>query len=366
MGKNRHHYVPRLYLRHFSSGIAGEDVINIHTLGGNIFRQNVGLKSQCYRWKFYGDTDELEDLLAKYESTIAPLIRRVISDSSLPPHRSTDRNRLFDFVALQMLRTAGETERMKSQIEQMEGHLDSISLLNNKPMNQNDVRSITHMALSFWPKLTSTIVDLGMTLIINDTPFGFITSDNPVVKYNQFCEDIRAVGVLGTLCTGFQLFLPLSPKHLLFMYDKSVYKLNVRDAAVITVNILADVEQINLLQAINAEGVLLFASWSDRPAIENVTRKALRYREADRTRIVEALDPDRPKQHSLLHFHDIIRSIKLSLSFVKIKRDARRMTVLEKINVYRRTNPLAAETNRKKSEGKGIAKFFPIKRSKYQ
>src|SRR4051812_16381452 len=111
MSKNRHHYVPKFYLRNFRSSTSGNDITNMFHLRHKFAKPDVGLDSQCYRWRFYGETDELEDLLSKYENDIAPLLRQVISTERLPE----DALRLMSFhrfIALLLLRNPGQLDRL--------------------------------------------------------------------------------------------------------------------------------------------------------------------------------------------------------------------------------------------------------------
>jgi hypothetical protein len=56
------------------------------------------------------------------------------------------------------------------------------------------------------------------------------------------------------------VFLPLSPRHLALFYDKQVYKVGERNSNVSGVSKPQDLNSINLLQAINADEVLLFST----------------------------------------------------------------------------------------------------------
>ena len=59
-------------------------------------------------------------------------------------------------------------------------------------------------------RLAEVLGDL-KSLVIETASDVFITSDNPVFKYNQYLEDIQHHGIIGLGQTGMQIFLPLSP-----------------------------------------------------------------------------------------------------------------------------------------------------------
>ena len=52
----------------------------------------------------------------------------------------------------------------------------------------------------------------------------FLTSDNPIFKYNQYCEGVRFSGVTGGGSRGLQIFVPLSPYLHLILYDDRTYR----------------------------------------------------------------------------------------------------------------------------------------------
>lgn len=60
MDNKKHHYVPRFYLKQFSSK---PNRINIYNIKQKIFIEDAGLKNQCYKNRFYGADNELEYLL---------------------------------------------------------------------------------------------------------------------------------------------------------------------------------------------------------------------------------------------------------------------------------------------------------------
>ncbi|HEY3103207.1 MAG TPA: DUF4238 domain-containing protein, partial [Pyrinomonadaceae bacterium] len=102
MGKGKHHYVPKLYLKAFSSRPRR---INIYAFRTQQFVSDVGLKDQCQRPKFYGKTDAVEDDLMKLETIVTPVLRDIVRESRLPQCDSRQHAHLLLFVAFQLSRT---------------------------------------------------------------------------------------------------------------------------------------------------------------------------------------------------------------------------------------------------------------------
>ena len=108
MAKNKHHYVPKFYLKLFASDKARSSVpklINIYNLRRKAIIEDAGLGDQCYKHKFYGKTDELEDALAVFEGECSRLILQIIETEKLPPKGTLEYFFLLNFIALQHLRT---------------------------------------------------------------------------------------------------------------------------------------------------------------------------------------------------------------------------------------------------------------------
>ena len=58
-------------------------------------------------------------------------------------------------------------------------------------------------------------------------------------------------------------------------------------------------------------------------------------------------------RHSIIHIFNINMNLKISLSFLGIQKDARRLSIGQRAILYRETHPQGAETNRMRSKGNG-------------
>jgi hypothetical protein len=84
-------------------------------------------------------------------------------------------------------------------------------------------------------------LDLRWKLLQNKTDLPFITSDHPAVRYNQFLEPrIRSGSNTGLVARGLQMFLPLSPKHVLVLFDSETYKVGGMKLRVMNVDVTHD------------------------------------------------------------------------------------------------------------------------------
>jgi hypothetical protein len=340
MAKNKHHYVPKFYLRSFSST---PKQIHLYNLDRRKAIQNVSLADQCFGSRLYGETDDTENALALLEDMFARVLHEIVRSSLLPRNNSPEQELLVLFVALQMIRTTSHAKRVNTMIDKMtkeafrdDNRLDGIDLAH--------IRIGFHkpelFSLSLTPVIANAIADLQMHLVCADSHQTFITSDNPVYKYNQYLESVKGVGVTGGLSRGLQLFLPLSPNHLLMLYDRSVYKVDTRKATVTQGIPDSDVATFNSLQILSAERNLYFNDWSKEKYVASIAEKWIKRRIVDPVRVEEFVaEGDDTK--SLIAEHERLPNLRLSLSFVGIQKRARQISLQDRVGTnYRlRRNP---------------------------
>ncbi|WP_325048659.1 DUF4238 domain-containing protein [Peribacillus glennii] len=85
----------------------------------------------------------------------------------------------------------------------------------NEPANH-----MIEMALESIPM----VIDLEPILIVEQKGARrFITSDNPVVRYNSFYISKRYPRGFSYITRGLQLFLPISPHKCIMLYDRLAY-----------------------------------------------------------------------------------------------------------------------------------------------
>ncbi|MSO70436.1 MAG: DUF4238 domain-containing protein [Alphaproteobacteria bacterium] len=109
-------------------------------------------------------------------------------------------------------------------------------------------------------ELAPALWDLKPILIINKTREDFITSDNPVVRVNQFWRRKFTGYGVGLSNAGLLIYLPLSPGCTLLMYDDAVYHIVCDSHNRINVKSGKDVRAINRLQMLNAVDNIYFSN----------------------------------------------------------------------------------------------------------
>ncbi len=353
MGKNRHHFVPRLYLKYFQS-----DPKRIHLYNLKISRgiKNVSLRDQCYKHKLYGLTDHIEDNLSDLEAQIGPVLQSVTVNKILPRKGTEEYIILFILVALQLLRTPRIASRMNTLIDktikQVSSHdprlasvdLDSLRIGFQDPVIES---------LRFLPQILQNIEDLRCHLVISAAN-GFVTSDNPVFKYNQYCEGIQYMGITGAVSRGLQIFLPLAPHAQLVIYDSSVYKVKGAIRSHVSIASPPDVERMNAMQLVSADQNVYFSDWRHLEHIRRLTSDVDGLRYDDPTEVVE-YGHDNDQSQSLIHAFEHTPCLNLSLSFLKLKKSANQTPLHDRAGDFRKQATTPESSNKQNLEGHTVS-----------
>ena len=269
------------------------------------------------------------------------MLNSIRTQRALPSEGSDDYFTLLGFVALQALRTSAVAQQANTRIDKMTKQVHSRDPridpdeLENVQVGFDDAVLV---ALQNLPLFLNGICDLRAHLVLS-TASSFIVSDNPVFKYNQYCEDIDYMGITGAVCKGLQMFLPLSPSASIFLYDTKTYAIRLMDRFTRrSVASDADVDALNSMQLIAAEDNVYFADWKQVDYVRKLYDGAGHYR-GDRT-VVQEYGQDDDSRRSLLHTYENTPCLKLNLTFARILRRARCVPLHQRPRIYRKDLPL--------------------------
>ncbi|MBB5441595.1 MULTISPECIES: DUF4238 domain-containing protein [unclassified Paraburkholderia] len=253
----KHHFVPKFYLKRFSSD--GKS-INAYVLKSSKKVLSANLANQCYRDYFYGKEPDFEHALGLLESEAAGLLKTIGETNSLS-EKYNDRISLMFFILLQSARTELIAEELNDMTDKFFKHVfadrakaDGIDINDYQMVMQEPARLTLQMAAENYPML----LDLDFRLLLNSTKEGFITSDNPVVFYNQFMSFRKNVPSAGYASRGLQTFFPLDDKRMLCLFDGGVYRAPGNMGDTLPITDVRDVYELNTVQACSASGVLYF------------------------------------------------------------------------------------------------------------
>lgn len=249
--KNNHHFVPQFYLKKFSN--------NNKSVGMYLFRDNKyivhgSIKDNAYRKHLYGEDTEIEDALATYEGKWQSIISNIIQTKSINMSEE-DYYLLLSFILVSEARTAMVADHNNKEINVLADIACKMKHNKNNPIDiEYEIPNLVPMQIAI--EATPILLDLDAVLIINESNRGFITSDNPVVRYNQFFIHRNYFLNHGLGHMGIQIFLPLNPEICLCIYDSVMYS-NVTDS-VIKIKSGSQINELNKLFLQNAYETIFF------------------------------------------------------------------------------------------------------------
>ncbi len=285
--KKNQHYIPKFYLRNFSYEFNGKQ-IGIFNINNSIFFPRAKIKTQGSGNFFYGHDGVVEDNLAQIEGILSPLIREITSVLKVPKQDGYSHLELLTFVALMDLRNPVFLNYIKDSRKLIAQRLIEVDETTNidKLVPKVSHDDAIKLALSSLPDIISNLSDLSYKLLINKTETPFITSDFPIIKYNQFLEKKKwKYGKTGYGNTGLQMFVPLSPSVIIVFYDSMIYKVGFKKRAVCDITRPKDVEQLNMLQVLNCYNTVFFNESITEHYIRQLFEKSSKFTRANKTMI---------------------------------------------------------------------------------
>jgi hypothetical protein len=287
--KKKQHFVPQFYLRNFAVRDTDRKMVSLYHLPSGRHVEKAPLKNQAYEDYFYKEA-KIEDALGKIEGVVSPTIAQAIQHGVLPARFSEAHHALLLFVMFQAVRTPAASDeltgamtavwrKMAAEVPELAEHAGELEVK-------------FHNAAAFMLAIASRsyplTLDLRWKLLANRTGQPFITSDHPAVMYNQFLEHRSPdTGNTGVASKGLQIFLPLSPGYQLVLFDSGVYKVGGRKLTSTTADVTdeKDVKALNLLQAVNADDTLYFAETTNVRHVEDLVKKAERFRNVGKSEV---------------------------------------------------------------------------------
>lgn len=322
--QKRQHFVPQFYMRNFSAD-ANRKLICLYVLGSAVLKRDVPIKEQGYEDYLYGKGNGVEAALGSLEQAVSPLIARALTDNALPTPESAGLFALLKFVILQHSRTPAKAAMLNEQMEKMVKTLaHRMEDLKEKAIGLkiND-KNVPLMAVAAAEELCQFATDLSWKLVVNKTSRFFLTSDHPAVFYNQFLETRKMGGGITAINSrGLQIFLPISPSHLLMLFDKDVYRVGGRRqfAPYIETCNESDVATLNSLQVANADEVIYFSADTSDDHVRQAAERGMPFRLSEKIAVRElpAVGPNGEDMGSIIDSssHDVRLGFKPDFSAI--------------------------------------------------
>lgn len=275
--KNQH-FVPQFYLRNFAADPERRS-INLFNLRRGQPVAQASIRNQCSRDYWHPNHDPVfEEGIKSLEGYSAAAIKATILTDSIQKLST-----LNLFLIIQLGRTVHQAEAFAESCSKM--HM----ITYGRPPSERNIDPIPTIAMYLMN--SPIIMDMSACLVVNRTNIDFITSDNPVVLCNWWFHHIyrrRPNSGIGLAQAGLEVFLPLSPRHVLALYDRNIWSVSKANAVgTIYLKSEGDVVALNERQILNAQHNVYFASMEMANSVTELWRECATRRKVDKMRVTE-------------------------------------------------------------------------------
>ncbi|WP_288879230.1 DUF4238 domain-containing protein [Pedobacter panaciterrae] len=260
--RKSHHYVPQFYLRKFSLGEEGK-TIGLYNHVKDLYVPTTSIKHQACQKYLYGKDDYVEDILSKLESTIAIMFGRMIKHFLPPADDSPAYKVLLRYILYQESRTTKAGDDLLQAINKsLKTVFDNVYGPENIMTGYTASHEEATLLMLEKAEENLYLLDfLTCKLMVNLSTLPLITSDAPVIKYNQYLETKNMkIGAHGFPAKGLQIFLPIHPRMMICLYDPAVYSCGKDEQYCVTTESEEEVHQFNVLQYLNSNTQLYFGA----------------------------------------------------------------------------------------------------------
>jgi len=308
----KQHYVPKSYMERFSDSNLH---INLFNLESRKEIKNIPFNDQFYENYFYGKDLIIEHELGNQEGIWKTSIDNFLSGS----YSNEDAKNIKEFVIFQITRTtAFVKEQQRNNFDLIKKTFKMYLENNGEPyLPEYDLLCFKKASETFTPadsvdlakKTRDQIDDLTIYLVNFKTKNELISSDNPIIQINPFCQPLVGLGGIG-----FVAMCPLNSHQLLLIKDTKMYPGN---NIVIESSLESDVLALNEMQIANAEESIFYTTKYNIGKKLQYDGFKLRQRNLKR-KSVESLGNSQ-KMFTITHNRTILYY--KSLSFLKIRDD---------------------------------------------
>lgn len=265
MTVKKQHFVPKFYLKNFSSNKKNIWVYDKKT--NNKFVSSIN-DIACERF-FYDDeildeifdkTQHLEIEYSKLESETAPFFQTFLTNISSNDNykiSSEDRKTIANYLVSQIDRTKEHREEVARFTVEIYDKLQEIGIsqaqlfqmgfdvehIDKKELHLESIIAGIERRDSFAELLTDHI----WMIYKNETDQSFYTSDNPLVKYGHIKDNLKSNE--GYISPGIEIAFPLNPVYILILCDREYfYNYEHLDNSISPINSLSNIKFYNSLQ----------------------------------------------------------------------------------------------------------------------
>ena len=213
-GRIRQHFVPQFYLRNFGKCLYSFDKKTEEKLRSQ--PKNLAVGSDFYSGEFH-DFPSPEKKLSEIESELSVSIKNLIEKKDYYSLNNINKKQVCEFLSLQYLRTQNQLEINKT-IAGLRSNLNEteISLKSEQRYDKYDYSGMLLAGMKDYKKYAQIFYLMRFSIMENETKIPLWTSDNPIATQNK---SNQAHGMVGIICSGIEVHLPLTSKLSLVALD---------------------------------------------------------------------------------------------------------------------------------------------------
>jgi len=333
--KNQH-YVPQCLIKHFSWEEKKDKYkVNIFDTIQEFTRYNQSIKNVCASNYFYGKDNRVENILSeKIETPVSPLIDSILKDNFSILKLEQNWMNLLKFISTLLFRTPQSRNKVTSHIQkQAQSWSRELFRLNNidpeeaerVSLNINEPETLVSWATLEGYYSSILLSDLSFHIIKNKTDLDFFVSDHPVFLHNWLYRNLEHPGVTDLVSQGLQIFIPLSPRLVLCLYDSQIYKYGAKNNCCTYITNPNDVKIINSFQVINSESRIIFFSKETESHVKCLFEQYRTVNPYTYKSIEYEIDEPSPNQKRTRHIvYNKLPIVTEKPTFMNIKRKARK------------------------------------------
>jgi hypothetical protein len=268
-------------------------------------------------------------------------------------------------MAIQRSRTLNAAENADKMADRMfKIAYESDSRIEGIDLSHYEIRSHYPVAipLSVAAQCAPIAMELGLHVFVNETSEEFVTSDNPIVAHNLYCEGIDYQGVLGWNCAGIQILFPISPRHFVLLYDTKVYAAGrKRECGSSRIGDVADIRNLNAFQIMIASENIYFCNEAMvGPLLDQIERLDSRRRRKRHITVQTKPVANGDGTSELIHQFERMLPLKFCIGNVRIKRGMRRISLDRRADLVRAPEPSVGDRS---ADGTGLPLWYATRRS---
>ena len=263
-----HHYVPQFYLKRFGNGNYVSAILMDHDFR---FVEKASIRDQSCKPDYY-ELPEVERINGQVEREASYLMQNIGQRVPLTADQTLSLKRYFVF---QVVRTPAYIQDLENAMSVIISSTYAMSTNNEGFEDSKPLVTVKNAKIWAWKHMADvgdTLFDLNIRYLVSNH-HGFITSDQPVTRYNPWALKGGFAGQ-GFGCRGLMLFLPINSQVTIMLYDSEAYKIRANDQGSTRITIERNDEEIlNKLQMTGHRSTLYLPHPEQHHTVQKLTRE---------------------------------------------------------------------------------------------